>query len=75
VKLNPHAFLTPDGAMRAPGGPGEDRSGRFGQGGWLIPPADADMGEIVESGFARDRAQLNDDHLAPGEFHGAYQNK
>src|ERR1700730_11016701 len=25
------------------------------------------MGEIVESGFARDRAQLNDDHLAPGE--------
>jgi hypothetical protein len=75
VKLNVHAFLTLDGVMQAPGGPDEDRSGRLGRGGWLIPFADADMGEIVERGFARDRAQLNGDHLAPGEFHGAYQNK
>jgi hypothetical protein len=75
VKLNAHAFLALDGVMHAPAGPGEDRCGRFGQGGSLIPFADDDMGEIVESGLARDRAQLDDEHLAPGEFHGAYQNK
>jgi hypothetical protein len=54
---------------------GGSRARRLGQGGWLIPFAYADMGEIVESGFARDRAQLNGEHLAPGKFHGAYQNK
>jgi hypothetical protein len=27
--------------------PAEDRSGRFGQGAWLVPYADDDMGQIM----------------------------
>jgi dihydrofolate reductase len=58
MKLVTHAFLTLDGVMQGPGGAGEDRSGGFSRGGWLVPFSDADMGVIVESWFARTEAIL-----------------
>jgi dihydrofolate reductase len=45
-------FLSLDGVMQAPGGPEEDRSGGFEQGGWLVPYADEDMGRYVAEWFA-----------------------
>lgn len=39
--------------MQAPGGPDEDRSGGFEQGGWLVPYADEDMGRFVTEWFAQ----------------------
>lgn len=58
MKLVVHTFLTLDGVMQGPGGADEDRSDGFSRGGWLIPFADADMGEIVASWFARTEAIL-----------------
>ncbi len=51
-------FLTVDGVMQAPGGPGEDRSGNFPHGGWLVPHADADMGKTMVEIFSKADAFL-----------------
>jgi dihydrofolate reductase len=58
MKLVTHTFLTLDGVMQGPGGAGEDRSGGFSHGGWLVPFSDADMGAIAESWFTRAEAIL-----------------
>jgi dihydrofolate reductase len=44
-------FVTLDGVMQAPGGPGEDPSGGFGHEGWLVPHFDDAVGEQVTEWF------------------------
>jgi dihydrofolate reductase len=47
------AFLSLDGVMQAPGGPGEDTSGEFSLGGWIVPYADETSGESLGELFSR----------------------
>lgn len=44
--------------MQAPGGPGEDESGNFPHGGWLVPHADEDMGKTMIEIFSKADAFL-----------------
>jgi dihydrofolate reductase len=51
MRLTLTTFVTLDGVMQAPGGPEEDRTGGFEQGGWLVPYADDDMGQAMTGFF------------------------
>jgi len=44
--------------MQAPGGPGEDESGHFPHGGWLVPHADDDMESVMIGIFSKADAFL-----------------
>jgi dihydrofolate reductase len=46
-KLIVSAFVTLDGVMQAPGGPGEDDSGGFAYGGWSVNYWDEQMGQVM----------------------------
>ena len=58
MKLTVTTFQTLDGVMQAPGGPQEDPRGGFEHGGWLVPYADAEMGEFMDETFAAPEAFL-----------------
>jgi len=58
AELTLTTFLSLDGVMQAPGGPGEDESNGFPHGGWVFPHFDADMGRIVTEIFSKADAFL-----------------
>ncbi|AGP36555.1 deaminase [Sorangium cellulosum] len=51
-------FVTLDGVMQAPGGPGEDPSGGFTYEGWVRPHFDDDLGAFMVDVFKRADAFL-----------------
>jgi dihydrofolate reductase len=58
AELTLTTFLSLDGVMQAPGGPGEDESGRFPHGGWLVPHFDDDLGTVMNGIFGKADAFL-----------------
>jgi hypothetical protein len=46
-------FLTLDGVMQAPGGPREDPTGGFSQGGWSVKYWDEAVGAAMAENFAK----------------------
>src|SRR5437879_12223865 len=57
-KLVVGTFLTLDGVMQGPGGPGGDGEGGFGQGGWTVKYWDDMMGQVILEQMARPDALL-----------------
>jgi dihydrofolate reductase len=52
-KLIVSTFLSLDGVMQAPGGPGEDDSGGFALGGWSVNYWDEKMGQVMGEALSK----------------------
>ena len=57
-KLIVQTFVTLDGVMQAPGGPGEDDSGGFAYGGWSVNYWDEQMGQVMGEATSRPFAMV-----------------
>jgi dihydrofolate reductase len=57
-RLIVQSFVTLDGVMQAPGGPGEDDSGGFAHGGWSVRYWDDQMGEVMGEATSRPFAMV-----------------
>ncbi|RZT36619.1 dihydrofolate reductase family protein [Cupriavidus agavae] len=57
-KLIASTFVSLDGVMQAPGGPGEDPTGGFALGGWTFPYWDEVMGRSMKGLDGKDRELL-----------------
>jgi dihydrofolate reductase len=57
-KLIVSTFLTLDGVMQAPGGPGEDDEGGFAHGGWSVNYWDERMGQVMTEATSRPFAMV-----------------
>jgi dihydrofolate reductase len=57
-KLIVSTFLTLDGIMQAPGGPGEDDEGGFAYGGWSVNYWDDQMGQVMEEATSKPFAMV-----------------
>jgi dihydrofolate reductase len=57
-KLIVQTFLTLDGVMQAPGGPGEDDDGGFAHGGWSVSYWDEQMGQVMDEATSRPFAMV-----------------
>jgi dihydrofolate reductase len=57
-KLIVQSFVTLDGVMQAPGGPGEDDDGGFAYGGWSVNYWDDQMGQVMNEATGRPFAMV-----------------
>lgn len=58
MNITVHTFVSLDGVMQGPGAPEEDTSDGFTRGGWMVPLAGGDFGEVVDGWFARGESLL-----------------
>ena len=59
-KLIVSTFLTLDGVMQAPGGPGEDDSGGFAHGGWSVNYWDEQMAQVMGEAMSTPLTSFSD---------------